>query len=115
MKFAMNGKRVISILTILVLVSLMSCPLMAYPLGKPAAHDCSGKSKNNDQKQHFCCDQQAITAKAAFQKSPDSAVIIANLQPGLPLRPNFLDTTETAFCGPPASKDLLTKISVLRI
>jgi hypothetical protein len=111
----MNGKKVISILTVLFLLSLMTCPLMAYPLSKSATHDCSEKNKNNDQKQHFCCDQQAITAKAAFEKSADSATIIAQFPLVSSLKPNFLDNLETSFFGPPASKDLLTKLTILRI
>jgi hypothetical protein len=111
----MKGRKVISILTILFLLTLMNCPLMANPFVKTSAHDCSGKNEKKDQKQHFCCDQQAITAKDAFQKSPDSATIIAQLPSGLALKPNFIDSVETVFFSPPASKDLLTKISILRI
>jgi len=111
----MKGRKVISILTILFLLSLMNCPLMANPITKTSSHDCSGKNDKKDQKQHFCCDQQAITAKAAFQKSPDSLVIIAELPSGLALKPNFLDSIETVSSGPPAAKDLLTKLSILRI
>jgi hypothetical protein len=114
----MKGKKVISILTILFLLSLMNCPLMANPVTKTSSHDCSGKNEKNDQKdqkQHFCCDQQAITAKAAFEKSPDSATIIAQFPLVSSLKPNFLDNLETSFFGPPASKDLLTKLTILRI
>jgi hypothetical protein len=111
----MNGKRIISILTILFLLTLMNCPLMASPFPKTSTHDCSGKTEKKETKQHFCCDQQAITAKAAFQKSPDSFAIIAELPSGLALKPNFLDSIETVSLGPPAAKDLLTKLSILRI
>ena len=111
----MKGRKVISILTILFLLSLMNCPLMANPITKTSSHDCSGKTEKKEQKQHFCCDQQAVTAKAALQKSPDSVAIIAQLPSGLALKPNFLDPVETKVFSPPASKDLLTKISILRI
>ena len=111
----MKGRKIISILTILFLLSLMNCPLMANPITKTYSHDCSGKTEKKDQKQHFCCDQQAITAKDAFQKTTDSVAIVAQLPSGLALKPNFVETIETAFCGPPASKDLLTKLSILRI
>lgn len=109
----MNGKRFISILTILFLLSLMTCPLMAYPLSKPATHDCSGKSKNNDQKQHFCCDQQAITAKAAFTKASESPLPILRFS----LNPisNFNGHQDVAFFDKPPSDDLLLKLSILRI
>jgi hypothetical protein len=111
----MKGSKVISILTILFLLSLMNCPLMTNPIMKTSSHDCSEKNEKKDQKQHFCCDQQAITAKAAFQKSHESAAIIAQIPLGLTQKSNFWDTLETAFFGPLTSKDLLTKISILRI
>ncbi|MCI0446494.1 hypothetical protein L0244_23535 [bacterium] len=110
----MNGKRVIGILTILVLLSLMTCPLMAYPLSKPAAHDCSGKSKNNDQKQHFCCDQQAITAKVASAKASDSTIAVLNFSLS-PFISHFNDHHDAAFFDKPHSDDLLLKLSILRI
>jgi hypothetical protein len=109
----MNGKKVISLLTILVLVSLMTCPLMAYPITKPAAHDCSGKSKDNDQKQHFCCDQQAITAKVFKQVSDSTVVTLKFCEAQIFLR--SIEGHNSAFLNHSDSKDLLAKLSVLRI
>jgi hypothetical protein len=108
----MSGKKVISLLTILVLLSLMTCPLMAYPLTKRPAHDCSGKSEKSDQKQHFCCDQQAITAKITFKKTPDSAIALLKFSLSSFVS-QFKESDQTAFYDKP--DHLLLKLSVLRI
>jgi hypothetical protein len=108
----MSGKKVISVLTILVLLSLMSCPLMAYPLAKRTAHDCSGRSGKSDQKQHFCCDQQAITAKITFKKVPDSALEVVKFSLNSFVS-QFKETDPTASYNKP--DNLFLKLSVLRI
>ena len=87
---------------------------MAFPLSKPAAHDCSGKSKNSDQKQHFCCDQQAITAKVAFTRISDSTIEVLKISLSA-FDSHFNDHHDAAFFDKPPSDNLLLKLAVLRI